>query len=105
MAAAIAAAAPAAISMGAGQAMGGVGKAAGGLADIYGTYKGIQMAEKQFAEDKRRYEDQLVRMRQMDALAMSQMDLGNIATKQGMAQTQASGLQNTYGTYNRMIGR
>ena len=88
-----------------GKIVGGIGQLAGGLANVYGAYKGAQMAQKQFDEDKRRYENQLMRMREMDAISKYQMGLGNTQTFQQMAEQKGQGLQETYGNYNRTIGR
>ncbi len=105
-------AAPAALAMtgaekfaAGGKVAGGTGKLIGGLANIYGTYQGVQMAEKQFAEDKRRYEDQVERMKMMDAMSQNQMNLGNLGQFQQLAMGQEDRIQDTYGNYNRMIGR
>ncbi len=88
-----------------GQGMGGAGQMAGGLAGIYGTYKGLKLQEDQFKEDKERYRDELMRMREMDALSKQQLNLGNLGTFQQLAQGQEDRLQDMYGSYNRMIGK
>ena len=89
----------------AGNVIGGAGQIVGGLASAYGAYKGAQLAEEQFKDDQRRYEEQVLRMREMDAISKYQMGLGNTATFQQMAEQKGQGLQDTYGNYNRMIGR
>ena len=91
--------------MAGGQVAQGAGQMAGGLAGIYGTYKGVQMAEKQFEENKRRYDDQLERMRMMDAISQRQMGFGNLQQFQESAMAQEDRLQDMYGSYNRQIGR
>lgn len=88
-----------------GQALAGAGKFAGGLANVYGAYKGAEMARDQFSDDRERYEAQLERMRMLDALTKNQLNLSNLAQFQQNATGQENRLQNIYGNYNRSIGR
>lgn len=90
---------------GVGSMVGGAGQAAGGLGQIYGTYRGAELAEKQYQEDKRRYEDELQRMRMMDALTQQQLNLSNLGQFSQLAGQQQDRIANKYGSYNRMIGR
>ncbi len=88
-----------------GKIAGGAGQLAGGLANVYGAYKGAQMAKQQFREDKRRYQDQLQRMQMMDAMSQRQTQLGNLGEFQQLAFAQEDRNQDMYGNYNRMIGK
>jgi len=88
-----------------GQGMGGLGTMVGGLANIYGTYRGLELQQKQFEDDQARRDKELERMRMMDALSKRQLDYGNLGQFQQLAMNQEDRLQDTYGSYNASIGR
>lgn len=87
----------------AGKVAGGAGTAGSGIAGLYGTHQQVLLNQKLYEQDRKRYEDELNRMRMLDALSQRQMNLGNLGTYGELAQGQADRLQNIYGKYNRMI--
>lgn len=93
------------IAKGAGQVAQGAGTAGSGLGSLYGTHQQVQLNQNLYEQDKRRYEDELARMRMLDELSKRQLNLSNFGTYQNLAQGQEDRIQDTYGQYNRMIGK
>lgn len=75
------------------------------VASLYGTYLAAQQADENLKLARQAYQEQQSRTAELDAENRRQQAIGNVINYGDYAQNMMKNTQDTYGAYNRQIGR